>query len=625
MEVRLILLFLHLLTGMQNLLFIPSLVKLPLESLIAFSAMAIAIGTIGFLWKFRKSTEVIYLMLVEISAAIWAMSSGIEYISGSLEMKKTWAELSYLGIAFLPVSYYLFTKAFRQKHKNITPRNILLLSLVPVITILLVFTNDHHHLIWKSINLSSSNFSNLVMVHGAWYWFFWIHCISIVLAGLYNLIKSFFEFSSYYKPQVIILLIATLIPLIGNIMYITGLNPIPGFDWTPVLFIFTGIGVSYGIVYFRMFNLVPFARNTLIDSMNDGIIIVDAEGFIEDYNPAIKKIFKIKEPLKHKQFSFVFSKFDEIVAAVEKGKNTLVEIDILKTGRPKAYQVKAKPIYNRNKKFRGYLIQLNNVTSLKHTENILKQVNKKLEAEVEERGQLIEDLDSFAHTVAHDLKNSLGSIYNVAEIIEECIKTGNTEMLKEFSGDIKSSARQAIHITHELLLLATVNHHEVDRKPLEMGNIFNKACEQIEDLIIETNARINCPQDWPQAQGYGPWVEEIWVNYLTNAIKYGGNPPEITVGAVPGKKYTRFWIRDNGNGILRADQEKLFKKYSRLNPEKAEGYGLGLSIVKRIAQKLGGHVGLNSTGIKGEGSCFWFELPSVYKIDPIEKQKEYSN
>ena len=398
-------------------------------------------------------------------------------------------------------------------------------------------------------------------------------------------------------------------------------NPVPGFDWTPVLFVFTGLVITFGIIRYRMFDLVPFARNNLIDTMSDGVIIVNSEGFIEDYNPAVNRIFNLNKSIVRTRFSSVFAQFENLVSAIDTKEIHLVEIETVKPENSKTYQVRTAPIYNRNRQFSGHLLQFNDVTSLKNTENKLKLVNKKLEAEVEERGRLIEDLDAFAHTVAHDLKNSLGSIYNVTEIIEECIREGNIGLLNEFSGHVKTSAQKAMHITHELLLLATVNHHEVEKKQLDMARIFRDAQNQVKHLVNSTNAQITIPEKWPLVAGYAPWIEEIWVNYLTNALKYGGKPPVITIGAETGEYYSRFWIKDNGNGIHPNDQNRLFKKYSRLTPDKAEGYGLGLSIVQRIAQKNGGYVGVESTGIKNEGACFWFDLPSVRNaVDKVERK-----
>ena len=169
-----------------------------------------------------------------------------------------------------------------------------------------------------------------------------------------------------------------------------------------------------------------------------------------------------------------------------------------------------------------------------------------------------------------------------------------------------------MHITSELLILATVSHQEIDRKPLDMARIFTDAKKQLNELIAKTKTKIITPESWPAAAGYATWVEEIWVNYLTNAIKYGGMPPLIQVDAKPnGDGSVRFRIKDNGNGIAPEKQHRLFQKYARLDPEKAEGYGLGLSIVKRIVEKLNGSVGVESTGKKGEGALFWFELPEI--------------
>jgi signal transduction histidine kinase len=129
-------------------------------------------------------------------------------------------------------------------------------------------------------------------------------------------------------------------------------------------------------------------------------------------------------------------------------------------------------------------------------------------------------------------------------------------------------------------------------------------------------------------------VEEVVVNYLSNAIKYGGRPPRIELGAAlvegeaetPGglgseigspRPMVRFWVRDNGPGIKPEDQAQLFKPYTRLQPVRAAGHGLGLSIVRRIILKLGGEVGIESSGDAGEGCVFFFALPAAPAVkDP---------
>jgi signal transduction histidine kinase len=105
-------------------------------------------------------------------------------------------------------------------------------------------------------------------------------------------------------------------------------------------------------------------------------------------------------------------------------------------------------------------------------------------------------------------------------------------------------------------------------------------------------------------------VEEVWANYISNAIKYGGKPPRIELGAGPQPNGTvRFWVRDNGHGLSIEDQRRLFGEFSRLSEGQVEGHGLGLSIVRRIVTKLGGEVGVESQ--IGQGSMFYFTLPAA--------------
>jgi signal transduction histidine kinase len=116
------------------------------------------------------------------------------------------------------------------------------------------------------------------------------------------------------------------------------------------------------------------------------------------------------------------------------------------------------------------------------------------------------------------------------------------------------------------------------------------------------------PDSWPASLGYEPWVEEVWVNYISNAIKYGGESPRIQLGATREPDgYVRFWIRDFGPGIPADQQSQLFIPFQQLEHTRAQGHGLGLSIVKRIVEKLGGQVGVESQ--PGQGSTFYFALP----------------
>jgi two-component system sensor histidine kinase/response regulator len=118
------------------------------------------------------------------------------------------------------------------------------------------------------------------------------------------------------------------------------------------------------------------------------------------------------------------------------------------------------------------------------------------------------------------------------------------------------------------------------------------------------------PKTWPVALGYGPWVEEVWVNYLSNGLKYGGQPPRVELGATAQPDgQVCFWIRDNGSGIPPEAQTRLFTPFTRLDQVRAEGHGLGLSIVRRIVEKLGGQVGVKSEA--GQGSVFTFTLPAA--------------
>jgi signal transduction histidine kinase len=177
-------------------------------------------------------------------------------------------------------------------------------------------------------------------------------------------------------------------------------------------------------------------------------------------------------------------------------------------------------------------------------------------------------------------------------------------------------------VVDELLRFAWVG--EVDRdllEPLDMASILDKVGQRLAAVMDEHQAQVVQPAAWPTAVGYGPWVEEVWSNYVSNAILYGcrphgGVPPRVEVGADPlpapgdaDRPTIRFWVRDNGPGLAPEDQARLFAEFQQLSNGHGAGHGLGLSIVRRIVEKLGGEVGVESA--PGQGSLFYFTLPAA--------------
>lgn len=245
------------------------------------------------------------------------------------------------------------------------------------------------------------------------------------------------------------------------------------------------------------------------------------------------------------------------------------------------------------------------ITERKRAETALRQYTEELQARNEE-------LDAFAHTVAHDLKEVASLIIGFADILERDHELIPVEEQRQYLSIIGRNGRKMNNIITELLLLASVRKLEVALKPLNMAPILAEAQNRLSGLIEEYEAVIELPESWPPALGYAPWVEEVWVNYLSNALKYGGSPPQVWVGAaVQPDGMVRFWVRDNGPGLSPEEQARLFKPFTQLERISTKGHGLGLSIVRRIVEKLGGHVGVESSGIPDEGSTFTFTLPAA--------------
>lgn len=237
--------------------------------------------------------------------------------------------------------------------------------------------------------------------------------------------------------------------------------------------------------------------------------------------------------------------------------------------------------------------------------NSLRQHRDALEAQNEA-------LDAFAHSVAHDLKNPLTLVVGFADMLRDGFSGIPEESIKQSLDTIVEYGIKMSSIVDALLMLSSVGGGNlVETEAVDMGHITREVLRRMEHMINEFGAEVKAPKVWPEAQGYGPWLEEVWYNYLSNGIKYGGRPPKLELGYdLQSNQTVQFWVKDNGSGVNLENPMSLFDPGARRRRDKNQmGHGLGLSIVQRIVDRLGGKVGVVS--LPGEGSTFSFTLPAA--------------
>jgi two-component system sensor histidine kinase/response regulator len=241
--------------------------------------------------------------------------------------------------------------------------------------------------------------------------------------------------------------------------------------------------------------------------------------------------------------------------------------------------------------------------ALRRTQQALAEKIKELEAYTQE-------LETYDRTVAHDLKSPLGNVVGYASLLRESLDSFSREEIDDYLLQIQTGGQRLTGIIDDLLLLARVRKTDVILAPQDMHYLVDNAIHALDLMIDNYNATVilEMPEQWPRVMGYAPWFEVVWSNYLTNAIKYGGQPPVVTIGADldTAAGQVCFWVADNGSGLSLEEQAQLFIPFSRLSREK-RGHGLGLSIVQRIIERLNGQVGVESNPT--EGSRFFFSLP----------------
>jgi PAS domain S-box-containing protein len=324
------------------------------------AAALISVLVAVFAWTRRSVNGALALFLMAASIFVWAIGYSLEIAGVDLETKYLWGVIQYFGIALAPYSWLIFSFAYGDQAKILTRRFIILTALIPSITILLALTTKWHGLIWSEYHINrQGDFSALGVSYGTWFLVHFAYSYIILLIGTILLIRVLVRRQGMYRGQIIALLVAALTPWIGNALYLTGNSPIPYLDLTPFAFTVTVAALAWAVFGFHLVDIAPLARDSVVDSMREGMIVLDMRGNVVDINNAAARMIGV--PIANALGRTAGDVFLPWPHLVERFRNVMEARDEISIGEGEAkrlYDVRLSPLQDQQDQPVGRIIML---------------------------------------------------------------------------------------------------------------------------------------------------------------------------------------------------------------------------------------------------------------------------
>ncbi|MFQ6609744.1 MAG: PAS domain S-box protein [Fidelibacterota bacterium] len=347
-------------------------IQIYLISGILMLSTVISISLAVYLFGKRSILIARYLFYLQISITIWTFSAIFEAIASTVELKLLWTQISFFGMGSLPVLYFLFAIAYAQWNRFLSKQFISFLFLVPLTCLIIIWTNSIHHLYYTKIMIDP--ITNIATYyHGTAFWLYTVYAYFILSLGLVAFLKSLFQQKSIFKPQIVLLLSGAIVPFVGNILYLFHKTPLPGLEWTPILFTFSGLLITWGIYKYRLLDIAPSARHRLIELMPNGIIVVDKNQYVVDINPEMESILGIPSgQILGRSIESLQGQLGGLYPYLVKKKSSKEEFILTKGGKNLYYQMLVTPLVDIKKEYMGTLVLLTDITDRKYLSDQLK-------------------------------------------------------------------------------------------------------------------------------------------------------------------------------------------------------------------------------------------------------------
>jgi diguanylate cyclase (GGDEF)-like protein/PAS domain S-box-containing protein len=320
-----------------------------------------------FAWQRRSADGSKGLLIIMVAALVWSLTYALRWLSADTNSQLFWLDATYFGVVVAPAAFLHLALEFTNRKYLLTRRNLIILAIVPVLTLLFIWTDPYHGLFYNGMRSSEA-----ILNGGIWFWVNAIYSYLLILLASIILFMAALRAQQIYRQQTIIIVIGMLLPAFSNLISLAGFSPFPGLDLTPFVFTVSGIFFMVGLFRFHLLEIVPIAHSQLVESLLDGVVVLDNENRIIDINPAAERMFNLTSNVIGSSFHHIAADMPEMFQLDKENTVEKFEFQML-TNPPREFEVRILPIKDYRENISGKLLTLHEITEYKRVQEQIRR------------------------------------------------------------------------------------------------------------------------------------------------------------------------------------------------------------------------------------------------------------